>query len=227
MLKILKKKFALETIFARLGRTIARNVSIDRIFRRNIFLHIFFAALIFGAGVGKIICDLTYTFRHFSQRLDLWIGVVRSVEILIFVSTIVAITAENITEERKIKEKLKIVDAIRESIGEDTEVTPAVIYLFSYSFLVSVSLLQQILVKNDRNLPRFFLFIVEQFFLLDAKLRYVKTVQLIKKYFQILNAKLETRLTQPTSSARVWACSKPGSSIGLKFSNTNNFLHII
>lgn len=186
-----------------------------RLWRKNesyvgLYFQICFTSIFFGIGVWKLHNDLVNAFSKHTQKLILWMEIIRSLDILISLLGIVATTVENITELKFQDKKEAFWAFIRQSSLSISENNLFIVFALFYGFFWFSQILWNFIGINESDFYSLILKVVGECFLIMAKLKFSTTVFRVQKCFKALNENLSEELKSPRES-KIWFNEREGS----------------
>lgn len=144
-------------------------------------------------GIWKIQNDMKRVLSKSSHNSELWLEIIESLDILIFITMVIVVSLENIIKE---KNKCEIMEMhfIR---SEELDNNAIYITLLFYGSLVSILSFQHLFANKNQDYVQFFLSFTTQYYLLSTELDFIKITVKITTYFRNIHNLLKEFLGTP------------------------------
>lgn len=156
--------------------------------------HIFASLIIFWIGAWKIQNDIAHVLSKSSYNSDIWVEIIESLDIFVFISMVMIVNLENIVKHKNQCIEIENYDVLQ-NIEVHRVLIPSSVLLYGCLSFIIVS--QHLFANNQKDFVQFFLSLSTQYYLLYTELNFMKVVMEIKIFFRHINYLLEESLKQP------------------------------
>lgn len=157
-------------------------------------IHIFAAVCIFWLGIWKIHADMIRVLSKTSYNSDIWIEIIESLDILVFIIMVIIASLENIFKEKNYCAAMKNFIFTRK---ENSFYSLIVIKILLYGYMIFIIVFKYLFADTEKDYVQFFLSLSTQYYLLSTEMDFVRVIKEIKVYFRDINFLLKKLLSQP------------------------------
>ncbi|XP_065211121.1 uncharacterized protein LOC135839151 [Planococcus citri] len=155
---------------------------------------IFVSIFIVWIGIWKIQTDMKHVFTETSLNSALWLEIIESLDILIFITMVIVVSLENMI---KVKNKCDKMEEMNFILNDELDNTGFYTALLFYGALVSIIGFQHLFANKNTDYVQFFLSLSTQYYLLSTELDFINVTIEITSYFRSIHSLLKELLGAP------------------------------